>query len=67
MGSMLVAESRLTKSTSKFLPLLSFSNKLIVSHLDKGIAEFTSRGENAFARRLKGSLLRLTSSIQRSA
>jgi hypothetical protein len=50
-----------------FLPLLSFSNKLIVDNLDKLVGEFSSRGENAFVHRVEGSLLPLISSIRRSA
>jgi hypothetical protein len=42
----------LIKTSSNFA--LSFSNKLIVTNLDKLVGEFSSRSENAFARRVEG-------------
>jgi hypothetical protein len=52
---------------SRILPLFAFSNKLTVSNLDKLVGEFSSRNENAFVRKVEGTLLPLTSSIHRSA
>jgi hypothetical protein len=39
---------------TRILPLLSFSDKLIVTNLDELVGEFSSRGENAFVRRVEG-------------
>jgi hypothetical protein len=51
----------------RILAFFSFSNKHIATNLDKRVAEFSSRSETAFGRRLKSGLLALISSIRRSA